>query len=550
MTTDTIKFKRGVKSKLNNLSYGEPAYISDENELYIGTESGVEKLTSNEEVKELSSQLEHIKYQRFNVMDYGAKGDGVTDDSEAIRRCIADLPESNFELIFPPGVYIQGDGTNPHYVPNSSGSYSGDVNMGKPICFDFVSKSNFKIVGYGAEIHSHPNNSCIANNRGFSFINCDNGLVEGIVYIGNIETRRPWGGDGANYNNQHGFKCEGSRYITFYRCKAIGCVMDGFYFGGNGRTYETYSNHIQMIDCASLRNYRQGLSVVNGHYGVLENCLFAETGTIYGTAPKAGVDMEQGYTNYEDRGQRGWMIRNCTFEKNAGDGLALHWGTYESTVTNCVFIENGLFTPDDSENLTRNNTICNNIFYNWKSLALNGGGAHVYNNKFYNNIKSTINIDDSSKVYKKGFCQKQLFYNNYLECDLTDTDLSSSDIDLIQIFFIGEMEIYNNAFMNLTRILSNSRQTALNGASLSSGSIFKNNIIKYNDDRVKKPLCNLAISNSVDMNNNEYSDLFDIRFKRPKLTEGEKGYCLYDDNLLKPIYWNGVNWTDSNGNIV
>ena len=59
MAIDTIKFKRGVKSKLNNLSYGEPAYISDENELYIGTENGVEKITSNKEVKELSSQLEH-----------------------------------------------------------------------------------------------------------------------------------------------------------------------------------------------------------------------------------------------------------------------------------------------------------------------------------------------------------------------------------------------------------------------------------------------------------------------------------------------------------
>ena len=62
MAIDTIKFKRGVKSKLNNLSYGEPAYISDENELYIGTENGVEKITRNKEVAELSSQLEHITH--------------------------------------------------------------------------------------------------------------------------------------------------------------------------------------------------------------------------------------------------------------------------------------------------------------------------------------------------------------------------------------------------------------------------------------------------------------------------------------------------------
>ena len=68
MTTDTIKFKRGVKSKLNNLSYGEPAYISDENELYIGTENGVEKITRNKEVAELSSQLEHTE-NSLNLVD-------------------------------------------------------------------------------------------------------------------------------------------------------------------------------------------------------------------------------------------------------------------------------------------------------------------------------------------------------------------------------------------------------------------------------------------------------------------------------------------------
>ena len=65
MAIDTIKFKRGNKNKLDKLSYGEPAYISDEGELYIGTESGVEKLTRNKEVEELSSQLE----QKANEAD-------------------------------------------------------------------------------------------------------------------------------------------------------------------------------------------------------------------------------------------------------------------------------------------------------------------------------------------------------------------------------------------------------------------------------------------------------------------------------------------------
>ena len=83
MAIDTIKFKRGVKSKLNNLSYGEPAYISDENELYIGTEDGVEKITRNKEVAELSSQLEHIENirntEKINAITYNGI---VSSDNE------------------------------------------------------------------------------------------------------------------------------------------------------------------------------------------------------------------------------------------------------------------------------------------------------------------------------------------------------------------------------------------------------------------------------------------------------------------------------------
>ena len=82
MAIDTIKFKRGVKSKLNNLSYGEPAYISDENELYIGTEDGVEKITRNKEVAELSSQLEQIeneKLDKYGIVTMANMGQDVKE---------------------------------------------------------------------------------------------------------------------------------------------------------------------------------------------------------------------------------------------------------------------------------------------------------------------------------------------------------------------------------------------------------------------------------------------------------------------------------------
>ncbi len=103
MAIDTIKFKRGVKSKLNNLSYGEPAYISDEGELYIGTKSGVEKLTSNKEVKELSSQLEHIINENEKVLNVECYENLITNDdwSTAIEYCLNNLSNSYSRIILP-----------------------------------------------------------------------------------------------------------------------------------------------------------------------------------------------------------------------------------------------------------------------------------------------------------------------------------------------------------------------------------------------------------------------------------------------------------------
>ena len=52
---DIIKFKRGRKQNLPTLNEGEPAFITDEKELYIGSTDGNVKLTRNSEVETLKS---------------------------------------------------------------------------------------------------------------------------------------------------------------------------------------------------------------------------------------------------------------------------------------------------------------------------------------------------------------------------------------------------------------------------------------------------------------------------------------------------------------
>ena len=51
-----IRLKRGIKSNLPTLSDGEPAFTTDEKELYIGSSSGNVKLTRNSEVSNLTSK--------------------------------------------------------------------------------------------------------------------------------------------------------------------------------------------------------------------------------------------------------------------------------------------------------------------------------------------------------------------------------------------------------------------------------------------------------------------------------------------------------------
>lgn len=96
MATDTIKFKRGTKNKLDKLSYGEPAFISDEGELYIGTESGVEKLTRNKEVEELSSQLAQQIKQFADT-----KLNEVSKNNSCVTIIFDDIPLWDYTKLFP-----------------------------------------------------------------------------------------------------------------------------------------------------------------------------------------------------------------------------------------------------------------------------------------------------------------------------------------------------------------------------------------------------------------------------------------------------------------
>lgn len=56
---DTIKFKRGLKSRLPQLNLAEPALVLDEKRLYIGGQEGNIPVPNQQDIEEINSQLAH-----------------------------------------------------------------------------------------------------------------------------------------------------------------------------------------------------------------------------------------------------------------------------------------------------------------------------------------------------------------------------------------------------------------------------------------------------------------------------------------------------------
>ena len=183
MTTHTIKFKRGVKSKLNNLSYGEPAYISDEGELYIGTENGVEKLTNNKKVKELSSQLAQIENGVtdivLNVKMFGVRGDG-SNETQAIQNVIDNAPVGS-TVLFPAGGSFKLDRLNitKSITIHSVGATLTQASVGGN--FINITSNDVKIYGGRYVLNGGNGINVGGNNNRLSSITLDRG--EHAIYI-------------------------------------------------------------------------------------------------------------------------------------------------------------------------------------------------------------------------------------------------------------------------------------------------------------------------------------------------------------------------------
>ena len=368
---------------------------------------------------------------------FGAKADGVTDDSEAIRAAIAALPKENGTLYFPPGVYIHGDGITTGesygYIANDKGElYRPNVNkdnnyasanVGRDIRFYFDGYTNLNILGYGAEIRSNDGNGQTRNNAMFMFYNCHGVKIKGLKLDGRRQERGIDQDDYIPGPINEFLQCN----ITFsYHCSdiliedvtSVNSVHDGISIGWT-------NSNVKIINCVCDNAQRNGIAICGCENVVIEGCQCNDNGVsgdgYRGIAPKCGIDIEahpitdpSGIITSKNANTN-VHVSNCNIENNEVLGITVSNWANTVTIDGCYFKNNRTNVYDkgeekQTENIyIRNSTLINSRLHTEFTVSENNyiENHYVKGDPYLANGYSCDDID--SRLDAKYICRNNTF---------------------------------------------------------------------------------------------------------------------------------------------
>lgn len=206
----------------------------------------------------------------LNVRDFGAKGDGTTDDTAAIQTTVnRAFDVGGAVVLVPPGVYmINADGGSSVY------NDQGGIAMRSGVSLN---------ISAGATLRAKPVTTIVS--KVIRVINCQNVSIYGSGVIdGNranaVVTSGEWG---------YGVSINGGSNISVEGIQTVNCWGDGVNIQKLSFADHTPPRNITVDRIVSHNNRRQGISVESGWKVLIQNSIFSGTN---GALPSAGIDIE------------------------------------------------------------------------------------------------------------------------------------------------------------------------------------------------------------------------------------------------------------------
>lgn len=415
-----------------------------------------------------------IDNDSVNVHQFGAKGDGTTDDSNAINLA---LSSKAYNISFIKGNTYMVRGYEPGQPEGSTTGLIGTTGLIIP------SNKNVDL--------SESTIKCITNSRQnyniFTIAEKENIILKNGTIIGDRATHT-----GATGEWGYGVAIKSSTNITLDNLKISECWGDGINLNNNGND-SILNKNITINNCICDSNRRQGISIENGDIINVINSQFNNTGNnnLY-TAPSAGCDVEPG-TN---QNVKNVLFDNCSFNSNYGAGLLLD-GTNVSliTVNNCKLINNKQNGSNSSlailnaKDIKVLNCIGEREENNDFTVPVNAKGNVTFRENSFKNMylsMNNTNLSNSSIVFENNYFyrNKDLPYNSIIQ-SLNSTNTTGNNILIIK----------NNNFINTPSVSSTSCLKIDPGSSFKKVFI-ENNLFKHSTRAI------IIATNSIIKNNN------------------------------------------------
>ena len=353
----------------------------------IGDVSASETLTDNDHlypshINELRTSIEASLQPIINVKDYGALGDGTTNDTTALNTALAVggyifFPAGTYlittQLRYTSNSYIVGAGRGKTIIKLKNGSNPGssifmmvhETDGAVPASGDYVSNVTIAHMSF---------NGNTANNTGtvdgVTVSGCRDGILYDIEAYNCSEVGIVVSSTFASDNIDHGFNAA-------YFCIAHNNTTDGFQMATGllmgCRSYDNGANGMQVVAAYS--------TVSKQAYAIITGCsIYSNTSHGITVAAQGGAD------------QFPVTITGCSIHYNTGDGIAQV--LEQGTISNNLITYNG----EAGIRVTKNyNNISNNIIKNnGKVGASYTVGIMVVGDRKYLNVMNNVCTDDQT----------------------------------------------------------------------------------------------------------------------------------------------------------